>query len=141
LNASSGAFAEGGPDGAPLDLDASCFSSFGSYVCNCPSGWSLCGQGSAASPFTCIEGSLCDGNSSGGVGSSGGSGGSGSSSGSGVMSCCVGLSVGAECCQYGQASCVDAGQTWVNTGTGCSPGSTNGGVTAPSCVGTIVVCQ
>jgi len=74
-------------------------------------------------------------------GSSGASSGSGSSSGSGVTSCCTGLNAGTECCQYGEASCVDAGQTWVNTGTGCSPGNTNGAVTDPSCVGTIVVCQ
>jgi hypothetical protein len=79
--------------------------------------------------------------SSGGSGSGGASSGSGSSSGSGVTSCCTGLNGGTECCQYGEAFCVDAGQTWVNIGTGCSPGNTNGAVTDPSCVGTIVVCQ
>jgi hypothetical protein len=94
---------------------------------------------SASSSSGSTGSSSGSGSSSGGVGSSGGSGssgassGSGSSSGSGVTSCCTGLSAGTECCQYSEASCVDAGQTWENTGTGCSPANTNGAVTDPSC--------
>jgi len=123
-------------------------SSGGGASSSSSSGGSTSSSGNSASSSSGSTGSSSgSGSSSSGVGSSGGPGssgtssGSGGSSGSGVTSCCTGLSAGAECCQYGEASCVDAGETWVNTGTGCAPGNTNGAVTDPSCVGTIVVCQ
>lgn len=57
--------------------------------------------------------------------------------------CCAGRPVGQnfECCQFSQSFCNDSGTTWLNTGTGCSPSTIGGAITAPSCLGTIVVCN